>query len=174
MKKDTWKTTGMFMAIMGALTLASAQQESGKRPGGPKPGGPKGGGHGEMMKKYDKDGDGKLSDAELEKMMADRDAKRAEEGGRKAPGGPAGELPSREEMLKKFDKDGDGQLSETERAAMREAMGGRPGGPEGERPGREEMMKKFDKDGDGQLSEAERAEMRKAFETRRKQGPQGE
>ena len=154
------------MAVMGALTLAGAQQQGGEG-GKPhqKPHGPQGGDRAEMMKKFDKDGDGVLNEAE-------RTAMREAMGARK--GGVVGERPSREEMLKKFDKDGDGQLNEEERAAMREAMGGRPGGPEGERPDREEMLKKFDKDGDGQLNEAERAEMRKAFESRRKQDPQGE
>ena len=63
----------------------------------------------EMMKKYDKDGDGKLSQEERKASMADR----------------------RAEMMKKFDKDGDGKLSEEERAAARKSMGARRGGARG-------------------------------------------
>lgn len=54
----------------------------------------------EMLKKYDKDGDGKLSEAELKTARDERQA----------------------EMLKKFDKDGDGKISDEERQAAREAF----------------------------------------------------
>ena len=49
-----------------------------------------------VLKKYDKNGDGKLDDSERATM--------------------------REEQLKKYDKNGDGKLDESERAAMREDM----------------------------------------------------
>ncbi len=49
-----------------------------------------------MLKKFDKDGDGKLSTEERKALMKSRKA----------------------EMLKKFDKDGDGKLSAEERKAM--------------------------------------------------------
>lgn len=55
----------------------------------------------EMIKKYDKDGDGKLSDEEREAMKKDHAGRRAE-------------------MVKKYDKDGDGKLSDEERKAMME------------------------------------------------------
>jgi Ca2+-binding EF-hand superfamily protein len=87
----------------------------------------------EILKKFDKDGDGKLNEEEREA------AKAAREEMMKA---------RKKEMLEKFDKDGDGKLSEEEEKAAREAM-------------RKRMLEKFDKDGDGELSEAERAEMRK-------------
>ncbi|QTN31297.1 EF-hand domain-containing protein [Akkermansiaceae bacterium] len=90
----------------------------------------------EMLKKFDKDGDGKLSEEE-------RAAARAALANR-----PDRKLPP--EMLAKFDKDGDGKLNEEERKAAREAMKAR-------------MLERFDKDGDGQLNEEERAEMRKAM-----------
>ena len=59
----------------------------------------------EMMKKFDKDGDGKLSDdekAEIRKAMANR----------KPPA----------HILEKFDKDGDGKLSDDEKAEIRKEM----------------------------------------------------
>lgn len=62
----------------------------------------------DMLKKYDKDGDGKLSEEERAAMRADR-AKEREEMTKKREA----------ENLKKYDKDGDGKLSEEERAAMR-------------------------------------------------------
>lgn len=66
----------------------------------------------EMMKQFDKDGDGQLSESEREAM---RTAMVARGGG--APGGF-----DRQAMMKRFDANGDGQLDETERAAMRQAM----------------------------------------------------
>ena len=56
----------------------------------------------EMVKKFDKDGDGKLSDEEKAAAKTEMEAKRAE-------------------MHKEFDKDGDGKLSDDERKAMHEA-----------------------------------------------------
>ena len=85
----------------------------------------------EMLKKFDKDGDGKLSEeekGELRKVMASR--------GRKLP----------PHLMEKFDKDGDGKLNEDERAEARKGMEAR----------RQEMMEKFDKDGDGKLNPEER------------------
>jgi Ca2+-binding EF-hand superfamily protein len=85
----------------------------------------------DIIKKFDKDGDGKLNEeekAELKKKMSEK--------GRKLP--PF--------LVKKFDKDGDGELSEKERAEARKSMEGR----------RKEMIAKFDKDGDGKLNDEER------------------
>lgn len=77
-----------------------------------------------MLEKYDKDGDGKLSESEREAMR--KDNPRGQRGNR----GPGGEE-RRAKMLEKYDKDGDGKLSEDERKAMmedrkkaREARGG--------------------------------------------------
>jgi hypothetical protein len=97
------------------IAVASAQA-----PEGPKPErkGPPGGPPAEIIAKFDKDGDGKLSEDERKAMMEER----------------------KKEMIAKFDKDGDGELNEEEKKAAREAMGGRPGGPGGPggpgRPGR--------------------------------------
>lgn len=95
-----------------------AGQESGQRRGGFN--------QEEMLKQYDKDGDGQLSEAEQTAM---RDALRQRFG----QGGPGGGMPGgdREAMMKEFDKDGDGQLSEEERTAMRDAMRQRFGGQAG-------------------------------------------
>ncbi|MEQ9065346.1 MAG: EF-hand domain-containing protein, partial [Gimesia chilikensis] len=56
----------------------------------------------EILKKFDKDGDGKLNEEE-------RSAARA------ARGEKGGQGFNREEFMKKFDKNGDGKLDENER-----------------------------------------------------------
>lgn len=159
---------GLVLAAMGACTMAEAQPEEGQ---GKKGKGPQGPSREEVLQKYDTDGDGQLSDAELEVLKNDRAAereKRAAEGGgeemRGGRGGPEGrgERPSREEMIKKFDKDGDGELNEEERAEARKYM------QKHGRKGRgKQMMEKYDTDGDGQLSEEERAAARADMEKRR-------
>ena len=72
----------------------------------------------EILKRFDKDGDGKLNDAERAAAKKAHD----EKGGRPGQaGGGAGDGKMREEIIKKFDKDGDGKLNEQERAAVKKA-----------------------------------------------------
>ena len=69
----------------------------------------------ELLKKFDKDGDGKLSEEEREAAKAARKAM----------------------ILEKFDKDGDGELNEEERKAARAEMGPKRGkGPKGKGKGK--------------------------------------
>ncbi|MBL7182676.1 MAG: EF-hand domain-containing protein [Pirellulales bacterium] len=71
----------------------------------------------EMLKKFDKDGDGKLSDTEKTTLRAEMQNRRG--GGRDRKQWTPEQ---RDEMLKKFDTDGDGKLSQEERDTAREAM----------------------------------------------------
>ena len=114
----------------------------------------------EAIKKFDKDGDGKLNDAERAEAMKAR-------GGKPGAGGPGGrpDPAKMQELMKKFDKDGDGKLSDTEREAakgefakLRGAAGERTPNPERTKA----IIAKFDKDGDGKLNETEKAEAMKA------------
>ncbi len=87
------KTTKLITlaAMIGTCSFAAAQGQP-NRPDRPIPP--------EMLKKYDKDGDGKLSDEERKTMRDEMKATREAE------------------MLKKYDKDGDGKLSDEEKATM--------------------------------------------------------
>ena len=87
----------------------------------------------EMIKRFDKDGDGKLDATELTEALKAR-----------AAGGQF-----RQQMIKMFDKNGDGVLDESERAEAQKF--------------RDEQIRRFDKNGDGQLDPEERAEAMKAF-----------
>ena len=71
----------------------------------------------EMLKKFDKDGNGRLSDEEKTTLRAEMQNRRGEGRDRKqwTP-------EQRDEMLKKFDTDRDGKLSQEERDTAREAM----------------------------------------------------
>jgi hypothetical protein len=136
------KTTLFVLAsLLGAGSFAIAE-EAPKRPVRPLPP--------EILKQFDKDGDGKLSEDEraamrtagearkaefekkmLEKFDTDKDGKLSDE--EKAAAKAARE----KEMLEKFDTDKDGKLSDEEKKAAREAggFGPGPGGPGGKRPG---------------------------------------
>ena len=84
----------------------------------------------EMIKKFDTDGDGKLSAEERAEVRKEFMAK--------------GKLPPF--VVKEFDKDGDGKLNVEERSEARAKMADR----------KKEAIKEFDKDGDGKLNEEER------------------
>ncbi len=111
--------------LIGSCMIASAEDQTPrKQRSGPPP---------ELIKEFDKDGDGKLSDDEKSAM---RDAMKSR-------------LKERhKEVMERFDADKDGKLSPEEREKARAAH-------------KAKMLEKFDKDGDGNLSEEERAAMPK-------------
>jgi hypothetical protein len=118
----------------------------------------------DVLKRFDKNNDGKLDDAERAEAMKAR-------GGQPGAGGGQGGRPDpakMQELMKKYDKDGDGKLNDEEKkAAGPELMKLRGGagapGAGGRDPAKmQEMIKKFDKNGDGKLDDAERAEAQKS------------
>ena len=122
-----------------------------------------------ILKKFDANGDGQLSDEEKEKAKA---AFRERVGGKGGPGGPGG--PGREELMKKFDANGNGQLEPEEKAKLMAAMKERFGGEGGKPPiDKEAILKKFDANGDGQLSGEEKEKARAAFRERFGKEPPG-
>jgi Ca2+-binding EF-hand superfamily protein len=90
------------------------------------------------IKKYDKDGDGKLTGEERSAAWGARAEER------------------RQEFMKQYDKNGDGKFDEKERAAMRESFRKRM-----EDWGRRRAERRYDKDGDGKLNDEEKAAMEK-------------
>jgi len=126
--------TAALAFVVGCAGLANAADEANK---GRKPFDRQA-----IIKKFDKDGDGKLNEAERKNAA-------------KEIGKGARALPNREELLKKFDANKNGQLDPEEKEKARKELGGRLG------KSREELLKKFDKDGDGKLSDAEKEAARK-------------
>jgi hypothetical protein len=100
MKKTMWT---LIVGISLASWVARGADEE-KKPTPPAapapPAGLSGMSRADMMKKYDKNGDGKLDEQERAAISKDRQA----------------------EILKKYDKDKDGKLDDNERNAMREDM----------------------------------------------------
>ena len=147
------------LAILGLANAFAAEREKpGRRPGGPQvapaPDRPS---RADLLKKFDKDGDGKLNKEE-QAALREEFSKNRDQGGRPSRGG--GDRKPPPQILEKFDKDGDGKLSKEEQGAMREEFAKR----------RAEAMKKFDKDGDGKLNEEERAALRKEMGQRQRPG----
>ena len=103
---------------------------------------------GEIMKKFDTNKDGKLSEEERKNLRNEMNGART------------GIPPL---LAKKFDIDGDGKLSEEERAEFRKdlASKGRRLPPH--------LMERFDTNGDGELSDEERSGARQAWEDRKQE-----
>lgn len=93
----------------------------------------------EMLKKFDTDGDGKLSESEMTAMQAEMKAMREK---REA------------ELIAKYDKDGDGKLSPEERQAVRADMEAK----------RKALIEKYDANKNGKLDPEEVKTAREAGE----------
>lgn len=138
----------------------------------------------EMLERFDKNGDGKLDDAERAAAREEmRGAARSRPAAR--PGSAKG-AEIRERMLEQHDTNKDGRIDDEERAAARMAgeerirkmdparraeLQNRQGAGGSKGAVRPEVLERFDKDGDGKLNDAERAEMRKAAGDRIAQNP---
>lgn len=120
----------------------------------------------QLMKQFDKDGDGRLNPEEREEAMKSLKDKSVDLEQMK--------LQHAQNVIKKFDKDGDGKLDPTEVSNFleeqrkmfdnsREGMVRR-----NNRPVPAEILAKYDKDGDGKLSSEERQAMRKEMVEKRK------
>ena len=106
------------------------------------------------MKRFDKDGDGMLDDAERAAAKEALKREPLEPQKSRAAGSLAGQDGFRQKMVGMFDKNKDGRLDEEERAVAQKFAAERGAAGRGEM--REEVMKRFDKNGDGQLDGAER------------------
>lgn len=95
----------------------------------------------DLLKKMDKDGDGKISEEEFQQAMGI-----TEEGFRQRALDKWGNA---DEILKQTDLNGDGMVDEEELRKAMEAVGISPGQAEALA---REMMMKYDKDGDGHLT----------------------
>ena len=118
------KITWIALALAAAGTLGAQAQEEGPRRGGNRQPSP------EMLKEFDKDGDGKLSDEETKAMREAMQARRAE---------------AEKKELEEFDKDKDGKLSEEERKAAQEARQAK----------HKALVEKYDADKNGELNREE-------------------
>jgi hypothetical protein len=134
------KTTSVVPALIVAATLIlTASLRAEEAPPAPSSAAKPGPRHEEILKRFDKNGDGKLDEDE----KAAAKAYHREHGGRREK--------FREQAMEKFDKNGDGKLDAAEKAEMRNAMETNP-----------RVLKRFDKDRDGKLNAAEKSAAREA------------
>ncbi|HZN62894.1 MAG TPA: hypothetical protein VFC90_10870 [Planctomycetota bacterium] len=105
-----------ILALLACIPATASAQDGGKRKHGKR--------HEALLKKFDKDGDGQLSEQERAAAKEFKAQRRGEEG-------RGGKL--REKVLRRFDKDGDHKLNDGEREALKKflesprARGGRKG-----------------------------------------------
>lgn len=132
-------TLGIFAALVGMSTMGLAEEGKKKCDKARK-----GHCHKKILEKFDKDGDGKLSEDE-KKAMREAIAKRREKF-----------KTIFEQLRQKYDSNGDGELSDDEKKAMREDL------KRQHEEFKAQMLQKYDADGDGKLSEDERKEAREA------------
>tara|TARA_B100000959_G_C14809909_1_gene553321 strand:- start:327 stop:854 length:528 start_codon:yes stop_codon:yes gene_type:complete len=143
-------------AALGTGFVFSDDEKKGRKPTKERSGAPN---REALLKKFDKDGDGRLSEEERAEV-------RAEFANRRKQAGPERRIS--QQILEKFDKDGDGKLSPDERKAAGEAIRkerekqgqGRRSGSRRGKPVPKEILEKFDADGDGKLSEIESSKAR--------------
>lgn len=106
----------VLIALAGSVLIASAQDDT--RRGRPERGE---GMRERMLRQFDKDGDGRLSESEKTAMKAAMEERKAladTDGDGKVS--DAEREAVREKMMKRLDADGDGKVSEAERKAARE------------------------------------------------------
>ena len=109
------------------------------------------------LKKYDKNGDGRLNETEREAMRRERANQRP--GGERSGRGD-GNFIFPPEVVKKYDQDGDGRLSEQEAQAARDGL----------RKQWEEVQKKYDANSNGRLEPEEMEALRKDAEAGKIEG----
>ena len=128
-----------------------------------------------IIKRFDKDGDGKLNEAERKAAAALRkditqgarqsdrasDKARPNSGGRERYAATAKKIREAVKAGKMTEAQGKEKL-----AAYRKKMGQSRGDSVRSRQTREELMKRYDKNGDGKLDEGERAALRKVMSDR--------
>ncbi len=119
MKKQVMNLTLILLAS-SALCAMAENQSRGECPDGGKM-------RERMLKHFDEDGDGKLSESEkaaMETARTERTKRLDTDGDGKLS--KAERQAGRDKMLKRFDTDGDGKVSEKEREAARYGKGKRP------------------------------------------------
>jgi Ca2+-binding EF-hand superfamily protein len=94
-----------ILGLLACLPATASAQDGAKKKHGKK--------HEALLKKFDKDGDGKLSKEERAAAKEFKDKRKGEEG-------RGGKL--RGKILRRFDKDGDHKLSDAERAALKKYL----------------------------------------------------
>ncbi len=123
---------------------------------GPRGPGPR---HAEMVKRFDRNGDGQIDSAERQAARSEMRQHWGPHRGQAGFGKMRGQM--RAQALQRFDHDHDGRLNDAEYA---EAKAAREQHRAQAQARRQQMLARFDRDGDGRIGDTERDEMRAAWQ----------
>ena len=114
----------------------------------------------EMFKSMDADGDGSVTESELQDAM---EKMQESQGPQPPPPPPEGAAPSTEEIFSKIDTDGDGKISLEEMQADFESRSADKAAQSGNAPSIDELFGKLDSDSDGLIGESEYSKLIEAM-----------
>ena len=154
------------LAVLGMMALPALAEDGPKKDRPPRDGAHRRPSREDILKKFDKDGDGELSPQE---RKAAKEAFAARQKGQHG----ARQLPEalKKRLTEKYDANENGKLDPEEFAKARADHAKNGGGRPNMTPEqRKELMKKFDKDGNGKLDEKERGALMKHMREKHGQG----
>lgn len=115
--------------------------------------------HAEMVKRFDRNGDGQIDTAERQAARAEMRQRWSQHRNQAGFGKMRGQ--KRTQVLQRFDHDHDGRLNDAEYAEARAAREQHRAQAQARR---QQMLSRFDRDGDGRIDDIERNELRSAWQ----------
>ena len=150
------KNRSVTLSLLTATLFAIPLFVQAETPAAPAAYGPR---HAEMVKRFDRNGDGQIDTAE---RQAARSEMRQRWGAhRSQPGFGKRHEQKRAQALQRFDHDHDGRLNDAEYAEARAAREQHRAQAQARR---QQILSRFDRDGDGRIGDTERNEMRSAWQ----------
>lgn len=123
----------------------------------------------ELLRRFDRNGDGRLDDDERAAAKEDMLREQMNLQMARAASIPGGAEAFRKRMLELFDRDGDGRLDDDERAAAQRFARERGFSPNGEL--RDDLLRRFDRNANGRIDDDERGALQEFVRERLEQGP---
>ena len=157
------KNRSVTLSLLTATLFAVPILARAETPAAPAAYGPR---HAEMVKRFDRNGDGRIDPAERQAARAEMRQRWGAHRGQAGFGQMRGQ--KRAQVLQRFDHDHDGRLNDAEYAEARAAREQHRAQAQARR---QQMLSRFDRDGDGRIGDTERNEMRAAWQTFIEQQP---
>lgn len=150
------KNRSVTLSLLTATLFAIPVFARAETPAVPAAYGPR---HAEMVKRFDRNGDGQIDATERQAARSEMRQHRGTHRGQAGFGKMRGQR--RAQVLQRFDHDHDGRLNDAEYA---EAKAAREQHRVQVQARRQQMLTRFDRDGDGRIGDTERSEMRAAWQ----------